>query len=325
MFDLDTLAALNDQACRESQAPDPEVLPLSVLADRLMTGPPSLGALMDLFEQTRHLGDFLHLIREYLPDREREIMAGSMEDRVETFRRLFSTRYFPLADNFDDDLSLENFCAYIPIEPRGISYDDYHNFDGFRDGLQMMVALIVYPYVDSAPEPCSHGLLQKPYEGGRIAIIEHVANLVGRRLATEIPEKGWEAGELHRLTDGTEYQGIAYCADWLCQSTGYGLLDVSYDEYSGEEWSRDAVDALTRDWPKVEEIEHQIYALADWLEESPSANFGQLLHFLLGRSDHEVPKEQLPLPLDENGQVDTTKLTAISGKERPTVTSHVSL
>lgn len=319
MWDLDTLRAMNARACLGARAqtkevPEP-VLPLQDLADRLTVGPPSLHALVDLFEQSESLGDFLNLVREYLPNREREIMAGSIDDRLERFCRLFEQRYFPLSDQARDELDLASFCAYIPIDLMGISYDDYHDFEGFRQGLLMMISLIVYPYIDAEPEPCSRGMFTG-HVGGRVPIIEEVAKLVGKQLASEIPEKGWEPEDLHRMTDGTKYDGLAACADWIYHSTDCMVLDASYEEYSGEAWSRDVVNDLAAQWPKVKEVQGKINALAEWLEGDPRANFQELLSFLLDRKLDIIPKEQLPLPLDNNGQVDPKRLIEIFGNER---------
>ncbi|KKL91646.1 hypothetical protein LCGC14_1892550 [marine sediment metagenome] len=51
-------------------------MPLTVLARRLTLEPPSIETLVGLIAQSEAWIEFLGLIREYLPEHEREIMAN---------------------------------------------------------------------------------------------------------------------------------------------------------------------------------------------------------------------------------------------------------
>jgi len=306
MWDLDTLAILNEQAViRERQlrneklvhalhsqsyigSVDEKAMPLTVLADRLTLGPPSIGALLDLFEQSEYLQAFVELVREYLPENEKEIMLGDHDDRAYRFCQLFGARYFELdTDMIDsgDDPMAELVCI-IPVWPQGLGWEDYHEFDNMPEPMKLMLSLIENPWVDFGGDE----------KDARIALIEEVAGLVGKEIAEHIPKEGWNPGELHRRLDGTKYEPVAAFADAVWHDTGLALLDNDREcELPG--WERETVEALTEQAPKLRKFWDDISHLDDWLTDSPQANFGEMLDFLLGREPAEVPKEQLPLPL----------------------------
>ena len=117
------------------------------------------------------------------------------------------------------------------------------------------------------------------------------------------------------MTDGTNYEGCGEFADWICSSTECMQLNATYDGYAEESWERGLVDDLTQQWPKVRQIQAKINHLTDWLDADLRTNFRELMVFLLKRKDMIVPKEQLPLPLDENGQVKPKTLVEIFSQE----------
>ena len=326
MFDLDTLHAMNEQAHLEAverakQAPvrKPPVWPLSILARRLLIGPPSLAHLLDLFANSEAVKAFVELVREFLPEQEAEIMAQDLDGRIQKFSDYFNQRYFPLADRAFDELSLEEFVSFIPVDLMGFSYDDYHQFEDFRPGYILLLSLAIYPYWDGYDskeemQACSRGLLMKPV-GGRVPIIEEAGRLVGAELAALIPPNGWNAEDLHKMTDGTNFEGCGEFADWICSCTECWQLDATYDGYEEEMWKRDVVEGLTEQWPRVRQIQEKIMHLTDWLEDDPRTNFRELMTFLLSRKDMIVPKEQLPLPLDEKGQAKPKTLMEIFDQE----------
>ncbi|GAJ13349.1 unnamed protein product, partial [marine sediment metagenome] len=113
MFDLDTLRQMNEQAHREAVERANEnsqgaartayspVFPLSILARRLVVGPPSLRHLIDLIENSEAVASFLELVREYLPEHETFIMDQDEDGRIREFAHYFNERYFPLSDNLE--------------------------------------------------------------------------------------------------------------------------------------------------------------------------------------------------------------------------------
>jgi len=267
------------------------VFPLSILASTLLTGPPSLNALIDILENSESIAEFLQLVREYVPEYEAEIMGAEYDGRISQFSHYFSQRYFPLSDQtYWDENTIEDFLRQIPVDLMGFSYDDYHDFADFRAGYVLMLSLVESPWSDDS-------------DGGRVPILEEVAKLVGKGLMELIPPEGWKMELLHQILDETQYAGVAAFADWICKDTGCWVLDASYDEYEGETWSHDVIDVLTEQWPRVVSIQDKIQGIAEWLEEDIKRNFTELLAYILNRKDLIIPREQLPFPLDENGQV----------------------
>lgn len=303
MFDLDTLHQMNERAHQEAvwranektgaasgQTHSP-VFPLSILARRLVVGPPSLSHLIDLIENSNTIAEFFQLVKEFLPEHEAFIMAQDEDGRIREFAYYFNERYFPLSDNLDmNELTLGDFVNQIPVDLMGFSGDDYSEFADFRDGYILMLSLIerLFLYDDG---------------GGRVPILDRVIELVGRDVVELIPPEGWTAKDLHRRLDDTDYKGVAAFADWVTGDTGCWQLDATYENYGPEEWSRRVVDELTEQWPKVMEIQDAIYNMSVWLEEDLRANFLTLLRLMVDKEVFIVPKEQLALPLDENAKV----------------------
>ena len=56
---------------------------------------------------------------------------------------------------------------------------------------------------------------------------------------------------------------------------------------------------LTEEWKTARVLMDKISHMYDWIEDNPQANFGEIVGFLTGNNENQVPKEQLPLPLDE--------------------------
>ncbi len=315
MFDLETLRYLNEQAhlrflelANQDRPPPvrvakeigeskpPPVFPLSVLARKLIGGPPSMAYFIELLELGETVAGFRNLVREYLPEYEVNIMAEDLDRRAQRFGRLFSEKFFPLSDDVDsDDFTVGDLLCRIPTQPLGFSYESYHSFTDFREGYILALSLIEYPWDEEDGEDGE--------SGGRVAILERVAELVGEGLARLIPEGGWSAKGLHRMLDGTEFDGLGEFADWVLCNTGCYHLDAQGESTeTGEtiEWDPGEVDDLTEDWHRSSEILENIHRVALLLEEDSERTFGRLLTLLLDTQiigDLIIPKEQLPLPL----------------------------
>lgn len=286
--DLYDEAGYNPPICELSKPLDEKAMPLIILAEHLVIGPPSIGMLIDLLEQSEYVQAFLELVREYLPEHEREIMLRDYYDRAHVFISLFSERYFPIEESpFGEPEELETLVGYIPVQLGGMNYDDYHEFDNFRDEHNLLLSLVCYPYVihDDADK------------GARVPLLEGAARVVGKEIAEKIPPEGWEPEQLHKWLDGTRFEGVADFADWVCSCTGTWVLDCTYDGWAPEAWDREVVDNLTAQWPKVQEITGKMNSLMDWLGDDKQANFDELLKFILRKQKGSVPKEQPPLPL----------------------------
>lgn len=305
MWDLDTLRYLNEQAHRRAvaraqegaQKPTSDVqvapaYPLADLARHLVIGPPSIGYITSLLEDSEGIVAFMELVSEYLPEHEADIRAADLDDRIRLFSHYFGQRYFPLADQILDDYTLEDFIRQVPVELMGFSYDDYHEFTDFRTGYILLLSLVESPFVGEG-------------DGERVPIIAQVSDLLGNDVAALIPAEGWSPQQLHELTDDTPFDGVGAFADWVHSITDCWMLDANYYEYEGEPWDPHIISNLASQWPRVCEIQDKISHVTEFIEQNPKARFMELLNILLGVNTNEfvVPKEQLPLPLDKDAQV----------------------
>ncbi len=259
----------------------PDKMPLAVLARRLTLEPPSIEHLIGFIGQSEVFAIFLELVREYVPDHEREIMRGPVGERAESFKRRFEEEYFPLADfAFAEDESLEYLCHTIPVELMGWEYDAYHEFDNFRPAVTLLLGLVVNPF--------DYGGVES--EAARVPILEVCTELVGAELVARIPARGWDPEALRAACDDTPYAGVADFAEWLCAATGLWMLDCTYEMYGEEYWDRGVVDELTRQYPLVKQRLDGVYKMYDWLEASPVKNFTKVLDYLVPRLAAVGPK-----------------------------------
>jgi len=273
-----------------------QVFPLAILASKLITGPPSLSRLIDLMEDSDSVGDFLNLVRGFLPQHEAEIMAEvDASQRIGVFRHFFEEHYFPLEDGMYDDWELQDFTHHIPVALMGFSSSDWEAFGSMRDGLILLLSMMESPY-----DP-----------GERVPILDYVKDLVGKRLVEMIPPEGWSTAEIEARLSGKEYEGCVAFAKVISFETGCWQLDANWEDYGPEDWSRDTVDGLTEQWPMVQELQGQINSIFDWIEEDIHRNFEEILALMNDTEIVPVPKEQMPFPLDDDGQVIQKEVMAI--------------
>lgn len=256
-----------------------------VLANRLTLAPPSLRHLIGMLEQSEVYQEFLLLVREFLPEHEREIITS--RSRLDAFARRFEERYFPLAEAVVDDEEMEFLVSSIPIVLEGMSFDDYHEFEHYNQAQQLLMALVEYSFWGEE-------------EGGaRVPLLEQCAKYVGEDLIRRVPRLGWKPEHMHQRLDGTEFEGAAVFADYMWHQTGTIFLDCTYDEDWGGDlgWSRENVEGLTEEWPRARQMEAQMSSIMDWLDDAPQINFEKLLD-ALGELPEPIPKEQMALPLE---------------------------
>jgi len=245
--------------------------PLLTLALRIRsTGPPSLTALIARLEEMEEYDDFAALVREFLPDREREILnLCTPTEQIAAFATHFEDRYFPLHDGMK--VMVEEYRELtigIPLILMGLSWDDYHEIPSeYRLGFQLMTFLLETPWGED--------------DGARVPLGEACEGHVPADLLSRVPEGGLSREEAHRLLDDTPHAALALWADILNQDTGNPFLDSTYEEwYDPPPWDRETVDHLTGEWLRSEGITQKVWAFADWLEGDPSGHFGELLDFL---------------------------------------------
>ena len=299
MYDLRVLQQMNEEAHRraversENGPPKPvektqtvQVYPLAEITRLLITGPPSLAYIVSLFENSELVAAFMGLVSTYLPEREDEIRAADVDRRITIFCEYFEQRYFPIRDTsemWDDEDALETFVNEIPVDLMGWTYSDYHDFQDFRTGYVLVLALVESPFYED--------------EGARVAIVTGAGEIVESDATSVIPRDGWSPEFLHERTDNTKFKGVALFADWLHSQTGCMVLDANFEDYSLEAWRPDLVSELAEEWPRVIEIQDEVFNVVAYLEENPRKHFLELLDMLLDieREEYVIPKEQLPL------------------------------
>jgi hypothetical protein len=283
---------MRGRSAEEAQSPQPEGWALSLLADMLKVGPPLLTEIIGCLEQIDTVKEFRALVRMLLPEYEAAIMAAPRHRRVYKFCYYFGQEYYPLPAN--TDCPPADWVSGMPVELMALSYSAYHELQ-MRPGYLLLLSLVIYPYAGDERDIDE----DIPGNGARIPLLDMVQRIVGEEIVNRIPKDGWKAEELHRITDGTKYDGVGAFADWACSSTGCVVLDSSYEncdyeEGSGEPtflWTKHNVDILTSEWPKVQEIRGKIDHIVEWLEAEPIGRFSELLDFLC-KSEPIKPKKK---------------------------------
>lgn len=268
--------------------------PLKILGQKLLSFcPPSLSYLIGQLEGVEDYPYFVNLVKEFLPERERDILGErSVVLQVAAFANYFEDRYFPLHPSFRDGMAegYDEITRGIPVMVQSIDFEEYHEMpESDRLGMQLLVYLLEVPYHED--------------NAARIPIGEECAKYVPAALLEKVPETGFTDGQCQELLTGTRYQALAYLSKMLQHNTGNFFLDVDYEDlYSGMqlEWDREDVEELTRQWHQAENMWSEIRKLIDWIEENPTANFEELLNFMLDIPECERSygnKQQLSLPL----------------------------
>ncbi len=305
MWDLDTILRQHNQDAvswmmegarvDEVQRPIPENWALTTLSNRLKVAPPFLSQLLEAFANVDTLERFLELIRTYLPESEHEILSEQGNGRVYRFCYYFNRKYFPLPPGAYE-WGVDQFVRGLQVMLFGMSYSAYHELD-FRPGYSLLLSLIVYPYAgDDRDEPGWRGepetgdeTLEEVFDGSRVPLFDLVQKIVGPDAVRMVPANGWTPDALHKMTDGTKYEGVGDFADWACQHTGCVVLDANYEncyysEGDGEptfKWSVYNVKRLSQDWPKVQKIRASIDHIVEWLEADKDVRYRELVEFLV--------------------------------------------
>jgi len=251
--------------------------PLLILARKLRAaGPPSLSVLVARVTEIEEYELFQDLIKEYLPEREREILGESTpREQMATFATHFEDRYFPLEPHIrcGDAESYDELTYQIPVIVRGISWEEY---DGIaseaREAIQLMTYLIENPHDSEA----------------LVSLAEACSGHVPAAVLQMVPENGFSLVELRKLLDKTPYDGLVAWAGWICQDTGNVFLDTDYEMYGyiiPVEWGREDVDHLTLQWQQADLIEGKVDKIVEWREVNLAARFEELVNFILQRRE----------------------------------------
>ncbi|MBI4286317.1 MAG: hypothetical protein HY670_10555 [Chloroflexi bacterium] len=253
--------------------------PLLVLARRLLSlGPPSLSTLIARVAEAEEYEDFVSLVREFLPEREPDILREATPARqIAAFASHFRDRYFPLQDYLEmgDAESYGDLTRDIPVIPLGLSDQDYHAIvSDWRSGFQLMTYLVESPCAGEA----------------RLPLAEACQEYIPVSLMEQVPEHGFSPGELRYLLGNTEHRALAHWADIVWHDTGNFFLDTDDANLWSDElpnWDDGTVANLTREWQQAEAMQEEIDNLVAWLEEDPPAHFRELLEFTHGRQENE--------------------------------------
>jgi hypothetical protein len=284
---------MRGRIAEEAQSPQPEEWALSLLANMLKAGPPMLSEIVGCLEQIETVKEFRALVKMLLPEYESEIMSAPRNRRVYKFCYYFGIEYYPLPAN--TDCPPADWVSGMPVELMAMSYSAYHELQ-VGSGYLLLLSLVIYPY-EGDERDIEEDI---PGNGAKVPLLDMVQRMVGEEIVSRIPKDGWTAEELHRMTDGTKYDGVSAFADWACSSTGCIVLDSSYEncdyeEGSGEPtflWTKHNVDILTEQWPKVQEIRGKIDRMVEWLEADPIWHFRELLDFLLKSKPAKTKKKR---------------------------------
>jgi hypothetical protein len=297
MWDINTIIEQNNQAAldymqrghkvQEAQVPLLETWPLTMLAMKMKSGPPQLNEIIECFTRDDAMDYFQKITHAFLPEQEAEIIRAPRSQRLYKFCFHFGKRYFPLPP-YSSENYMSDFVRNMPVMLMAMSYSAYHNLS-MRSGYLLLLSLVVYPYEGDERDLEEDDMHDVDTGGGRVPVLDAVLRLVGENLANLIPPDGWTPKELRQMTDKTPYDGVGHFADWVCGETGCVVLDSSYDDCDYTEgdgaprfmWSRYNVDALTEQWPRVQEYRAKIDRVVEWLESDAVPRFQEMLEFLL--------------------------------------------
>ena len=77
MWDLDSIHVMEDRAHQEYLRKEKPTTPLAALREKLIgVHPPSISLLRSLFQNVETYNDFVKLVRDFLPEREKEILIS---------------------------------------------------------------------------------------------------------------------------------------------------------------------------------------------------------------------------------------------------------
>jgi hypothetical protein len=231
-----------------------------------------------LFQNVETYNDFVKLVRDFLPEREQEILQKtSPSAQMAAFASYFEDRYLPLHPAFkegevEDDYN--ELLRDIPVMVMGFSWEDYHELNSTRLGMQ----LICY-------------LFEPPMQGDNDMVGERVALVDGfppeyQQEARRVPVGGISLDDAKLIFKGKKWIGLRNCAEYINQSTDNWFLDTDEEmrgNMQNEEWDKETVTSMSEEWLKANAFYDKIMEFAAWLEDKKDgvAHFKQTVNFLL--------------------------------------------
>lgn len=280
---------------REQDLPSSE--PLQTLVARLRRpSPVALDLLVQMFCPAEGYAEFIHLVREYLPDREEAILKqNDIADRMYTFAVDFSDRYFPLESDWlqaDVETDYCKLTEHAPAQFQAFTSEDYDEIPISEDP-----TLIVIAYI-----------LENPWStSDKAAFAEAAARYLPERLIRHIPEEGFPLKELEDSLKGTVFEPIAFWGKVISQDTDNYFFDVSHMEDTGAEfhvsWDRPTVEELTNQYQAWEEWQGKWSHFTEWFAKEIKKNTFDLIKILKERSKEnggdESDIDEDPWPIDD--------------------------
>jgi len=283
MWDLDTLHYLNDRAHEEYRRRKATTT-LEVLRERLHNArPPSISILRSFFQSFETYNDFVNLVREYLPEREREILEKpTPHEQIACFASHFEDRYLPLHPSFKDEMCEDDYYELlreIPVIVMGFGWEDYHELDNARLGVQLMSYLLEPPWEGYSDQT-----------GERVALVDGFTPEYQRE-AQRVPASGISLDVAKRIFKGKRWVGLRNWAQYINMSTNNWFLDNDEEmRYSGgmeNEWDKETVEAMTKEWLQANAFYDKMMEFAAWLEDEKEglAHFKQTVDFILAHEE----------------------------------------
>ena len=280
MWDLNTIHAMEDRAHQEYLRQKPAT-PLAALREKLNeVHPPSISLILSLFQNVETYNDFVKLVRDFLPEREQEILQKtSPSAQMAAFASYFEDRYLPLHPAFKDGEVEDDYYELlrdIPVMVMGFSWEDYHELNSARLGMQLMCYLF---------EPPMQG--DSDMAGERVALVDGFPPEYQHE-AQRVPAGGISLDEARRIFKGKKWIGLRNCAEYINQSTDNWFLDTDEEMRSSmqnEEWDKETVAAMSKEWLKANVYYDKIMEFAAWLEDKKDgvAHFRETVDFLLAK------------------------------------------
>ncbi len=282
MWDLNTIHDMEERAHQEYLRQNPAT-PLAALQKKLHdVHPPAISILRSLFQNVETYNDFVKLVRDFLPEREKEILEKtSPSAQMAAFASYFEDRYLPLHPVFKDGEVEDDYYELlrdIPVMVMGFGWEDYHELNNARLGLQLMCYLF---------EP--------PFEGDGEQAGERVALADGfppeyQLEARKVPAGGISLEAARLIFKGKKWIGLRNCAGYINQATDNWFLDTDEEmrgSMQNEEWDKETVASMTQEWLKANAYYDQIMEFASWLEDKKEgvAHFKQTVDFLLAKKE----------------------------------------
>jgi hypothetical protein len=198
------------------------------------------------------------------------------------FASHFEDRYLPVHPSFKDALCEDDYYELlreIPVIVMGFGWEDYHELNDARLGVQLMSYLL---------EPPWEGYSEQA--GERVALVDGFPTDYQRE-AQRVPAGGITLNTAKRIFKGKRWIGLRNWAQYINMSTNNWFLDNDEEmRYSGgmeNEWDKETVEAMTKEWLQANAFYDKMMEFAAWLEDEKEglAHFKQTVDFILAHEE----------------------------------------